>query len=103
MESRGLRSACMRRILDTYWLQSMLGVTAKLMERPHAPGSAAAREKSTAGNPLAAALTQLQAATRSAVVAASWLSTPRLLHQMPLDVIPGAPPRGMACRAPSAA
>nr|CAB3472840.1 unnamed protein product [Digitaria exilis] len=42
-----------------------------------------------AGRPAAAALIQEQAATRSARVAASWFSTPRLLQQMP----PGAPVR----------
>ena len=81
LSCRGDSAACMCRIRTG--LQSMFGVTAKLMERPQAPGSAAARRKSTEVNPLAAALTQLQAATRSAVVAASWLSTPRLLQQMP--------------------
>jgi hypothetical protein len=69
---------------STYRLQSRLGEMGKLMEIPQAAGSPEARVKSTGGKPPAVvALMQLQAATRSAVVAASWLSTPRLLQQRP--------------------
>ena len=82
----------------------MFGVTAKLMERPQAPGSAAARRKSTEVNPLAAALTQLQAATRSAVVAAGELvEHPKAVAADAVGRHPGGAARGMACRAPSAA